>query len=52
MPESFKEAIVIPLLKNIFLDPEMLTFLSPASNLAYMPKLIEMIVDDQLTIYG
>ena len=51
MPESFKEAILIPLLKKILLDPEILKHFRPISNLAYVSKLIEMVVDDQVTVY-
>ncbi len=51
MPESFKEAILILLFKKILLDPEILKHFRPISNLAYVSKLIEMVVDDQVTVY-
>ncbi len=51
MPESFKEAILIPPLKKILLDPEILKHFRPISNLSYVSKLIEMVVDDQVTVY-
>ncbi len=52
MPESIKEAILIPLLKKkILLDPEILKHFRPISNLAYVSKLMEMVVHDQVTVY-
>ncbi len=51
MSQSFKEAILIPLLKKILIDPEILKHFRPISNLAYVSKLIEMVVDDQVTVY-
>ncbi len=49
LSQSFKEAILIPLLKRILLDPEILKHFRP--NLAYVSKLIEMVVDDQVSVY-
>ncbi len=40
VPEDFKNANLLPLLKNVQLDVEMLKNLSPISNLAYISKLI------------
>ncbi len=51
MPENFKKAILIPLLKKILSDPEILKHFRPISNLAYLPKLIEMVVDNHVTVY-
>ena len=49
MPVDFKEAILTPLLKKVLLNPEMLKNFRPVSNLAYISKLIEMVVDVQTT---
>ena len=49
MPENLKEALLITLLKKLLLDHEVLKNFRPVSNLAYLSKLIEMVVDSQVT---
>ena len=44
MPINLKEAVLIPLLKKISLDPELLKNLRPVSNLTIISKLIERVV--------
>jgi DNA-directed RNA polymerase subunit F len=44
MPVNLKEAIITPLLKKLKLDPELLKFFQPISNLTYISKLIERVV--------
>jgi hypothetical protein len=51
MPQDFKEANLIPLLKDQALDVEILKHFRPISNLAYISKLIEKVVDSQMTIH-
>ncbi len=51
MSESFKEAILILLLKKILLNPEILKLFSLVCNLACVSNIIEMVVDDQVTVY-
>lgn len=41
VPEAFKMAAVIPLLKKIFLDPEVFTNLRPVSTLPFVSKVME-----------
>jgi len=42
---NLKEAIVLPLIKKICLDPEILKNFRPVSNLSFLSKLIERVVD-------
>jgi len=49
MPEKFKEAILLPLIKKAILDSEILKNLQPISNLEYLSKLIERVVASQIT---
>ena len=44
MPSNLKEAVLIPLLKKICLDPELFKNFRPVSNLTYWSKLIERFV--------
>ena len=45
VPSDMKEAIVIPLIKKLTLDPEILKNFRPVSNLSFLSKLIERVVD-------
>ena len=42
---NLKEAIVLPLIKKLILDPEILKNFRPVSNLSFLSKLIERVVD-------
>jgi len=42
---NLKEAIVLPLIKKMTLDPEILKNYRPVSNLSFLSKLIERVVD-------
>ena len=44
MPSNLKEAVLIPLLKKIRLDPELFKNFRPVSNLTFLSKLIERAV--------
>ena len=44
MPSNLKEAVLIPLLKKICLDPELFKNFRPVSNLTFLSKLIERVV--------
>ena len=48
MPESLKEAVVLPLLKNPSLDVENFKNFQQVSNLAYIGKLIEKVAVSQI----
>ena len=48
VPDCFKKAIVRPLLKKPTLDPEQLKCYRPVSNLAFISKLLEKIVDTRI----
>ncbi|GFS02075.1 reverse transcriptase-like protein [Elysia marginata] len=48
VPDSFKKAIVIPLIKKPDLDPKDLKNYRPVSNLSFMSKVLEKIVLNQL----
>ena len=43
-PENLKEAIIIPLLKKLNLDPDILKHFRPVSNLRFISKLVERVV--------
>ena len=45
VPSDMKEALVIPLIKKLTLDPEILKNFRPVSNLSFLSKLIERVVD-------
>ena len=45
VPADLKEAVVLPLLKKLILDPEILKNFRPVSNLSFLSKLIERVVD-------
>ena len=47
-PSSQKSAIITPLLKKVLLDPESLKKICPVSNLTFISKLLERIVEKQL----
>ncbi|MDF4280558.1 reverse transcriptase family protein [Vibrio parahaemolyticus] len=48
VPQSFKVAVIKPLLKKPTLDPEVLANYRPISNLPFMSKILEKVVADQL----
>ncbi|MDF4350591.1 reverse transcriptase family protein, partial [Vibrio parahaemolyticus] len=48
VPQSFKTAVIKPLLKKPTLDPEVLANYTPISNLPFMSKILEKVVADQL----
>ena len=48
VPSSFKKALIIPLLKKIGLDPEVLKNFRPVSNLSYVSKLLERVAAKRL----
>src|SRR5687768_12266820 len=50
-PQTFKHAIVTPLLKKPTLDKESLTNYRPISNLSYLSKLTERIVLQRLSMH-
>ena len=47
-PESFKKAVVTPLLKKASLDPDVLSNYHPVSNLSYISKILERAALSQL----
>ncbi len=49
MPSSYKEAVLIPLLKKAILDSEILNNFRPISNLKFLSKVIERIVAARFT---
>ena len=55
-PSSFKCALVTPLIKKASLDPEVLSNYRPVSNLAFLSKLIERVVNvrirEHLALHG
>ena len=48
VPTELKRALIIPLLKKILLNPEILKNFRPVSNLAYLSKLIERVAAHRL----
>ena len=44
MPKNLKEAIILPLLKKLLLDPEVFKNFLPVSNLKFLSKIIEKVV--------
>ena len=50
MPKMFKSAVVTPLLKKPGLDRELKKY-RPVSNLAFVSKLIERTVTDQINVH-
>jgi hypothetical protein len=48
VPSDLKKALLLPLLKKIDLDPDILKHFRPISNLTYLSKLIERLVAVQL----
>jgi hypothetical protein len=51
MPDSYKHAALLPLIKKALLDPEVLKNFRPVSNLVFVSKLIEKAVDVQMVDY-
>lgn len=51
MPQTFKNAVVLPLLKKPSLDVEIMKNYRPISNLAFISKLTERIVAARLFSY-
>ena len=51
MPESFKMAMVLPILKELHLDAQTLNNYWPISNLPFISKVVEHVVAAQLTEY-
>jgi len=49
MPQSHKTAIVHPLIKKASLDPSELSSFRPISNLSFVSKILERLVDNRLT---
>ena len=49
MPQSHKTAIVHPLLKKASLDPSELSSFRPISNLSFVSKILERLVDNHIT---
>ena len=48
MPDDYKNAVLIPLLKKISLDQEIFNNFGPISNLVYISKLIEKVIASRL----
>ena len=48
LPDELKLALILPLLKKIGLDPEILKHFRPVSNLAYLSKLLERLAASRL----
>ena len=51
MPDDYKNAVLIPLLKKISLDQEIFNNFRPISNLVYISKLIEKVIASRLQSY-
>ena len=51
MPDSYKFASLYPLIKSLLMDSEILKHFRPVSNLQYISKIIEKVVDIQLVEY-
>ena len=51
VPQSFKVAVIKPLLKKHNLDPEVLANYRPISNLPFLSKILEKAVAKQLCDY-
>ena len=51
VPDSMKQALVTPLLKKDDLDPEVLKNYRPVSNLSFLSKVLERVVEARLTNY-
>uniref|UniRef100_A0A8C9X8F2 Reverse transcriptase domain-containing protein n=1 Tax=Sander lucioperca TaxID=283035 RepID=A0A8C9X8F2_SANLU len=48
VPQSFKVAVIKPLLKKLTLDPKVLANYRPISNLSFLSKILEKVVANQL----
>ena len=48
MPNDMKKAILTPIIKKLFLDPEVLNNFRPISNLSFVSKIIEKVVASRL----
>ena len=51
VPDCFKEARVVPLIKKPSLDSEVLANYRPVSNLPFVAKVLERVVNQQLSVY-
>ena len=51
VPAAFKLAAVIPLLKKIFLDPEVLNNLRPVNNLPFISKTLERVAGKRMSTH-
>ena len=49
VPDSLKHAVITPLIKKSFLDPQDFSNYRPVSGLPFLSKLIEKVVLKQLT---
>jgi hypothetical protein len=49
VPRDLKTALIVPLLKKVGMDPEILKNFRPVSNLSYMSKLLERVAARRLT---
>ena len=47
-PSSYKSAIVLPLIKNPGLDPQVVKYYRPVSNLSFLSKLIEKVIASRI----
>ena len=48
MPRDLKIAMLLPLIKNVILDPEIFNHFRPISNLSFVSKIIEKVIAAQL----
>ena len=51
MPYDLKEAILVPIIKKMLLDPEILNNFRPISNLPFLSKIIEKVVARRLNAH-
>ncbi len=51
MPEMLKDAILSPIIQRALVDSEILKKFRPVSNLAFISKLIEKVVANQMDAY-
>ncbi len=51
MPEKLKDAMLLPIIKKALIDNEILKNFRPVSNLAFISKLIEKVVANQMDVY-
>ena len=48
MPKDLKQAMLIPIIKKIILDPEIFNHFRPISNLPFISKIIQKVVASRL----